>query len=244
MAVGEHLEELRRRILIALLALGVGIALALPMAGTILEWLKKPLGSEVYFFSPAEAFWTSLKISFFAGLLLSLPVVLYQFWRFLAPGLYRRERRYGILFVFISFSFFAVGELFCAWIALPFALNFLMSFGIERGMQPLISVGKYLDFSIKFYLAFGVIFQLPLALTLLARMGLLEARTLARNRKYALLANAAVAAVLTPTSDIFNMMLMLIPLTLLFELGILGARFFGSRKKWSSDEVPRHAGTA
>ena len=244
MPISEHLGELRRRILTVLAAVGVGVAMALPMSGTVLDWLKRPLGLEVYFFSPAEAFWTSLKISFFTGLVLALPVVLYQFWRFMAPGLYRRERRYALVFVFLSLFFFAVGEAFCALIALPFALKFLVGFGVERGMQPLLSVGMYMDFTIKFYLAFGIIFQMPLALTLLARMGVFEAQSLARQRKYAFLVNAVVAAILTPTADIFNMMLMLIPLTLLFELGLLGAKLFGARGVRSSGEVRRDAGAA
>ena len=111
-------------------------------------------------------------------------------------------------------------------------------------MKPLISVGMYIDFTLKFYLAFGLIFQLPLVLTLLARMGFLTAQFLARHRKYALLINAVAAAILTPTSDIFNMMLMLIPLTVLYELGILGAKLFGARNRYPAGEVERHAGAA
>lgn len=244
MPVTEHLEELRRRILWSVLALVLGVTAAFPFTGRILEWLKRPLGVEVYFFSPAEAFWTSIKVSFFAGLLLALPVLLYQFWRFLAPGLYRRERRYAVLFVLLSLIFFAAGEVFCAFVSLPFALKFLLNFGIDRGMLPLMSVGMYIDFTLKFYLAFGLIFQLPLALTLLARMGVLEARNLARHRKYALVGNAVLAAVLTPTADVFNMLLMLVPLTLLFEVGIWGARLFGARRPWPSEEARPHAGAA
>ncbi len=238
MPVMEHLEELRRRILYSLLGLGLGVAAAFPMTGWLMDWLKEPLGRDVYFFAPAEAFWTSVKVSLVAGFVFSMPVLLYQLWRFLAPGLYRREKKYGLLFVFLSICFFAVGELFCGFVSLPFALSFLMDFGIDRGMQPMISVGQFVDFSLKFYLAFGLIFQLPLVLTLLARLGVLEAKTLAKHRKYALLANAIVAAILTPTSDIFNMMLMLVPLTLLFEVGILGARLFGSKSRWTFSKVP------
>lgn len=242
MPISGHLEELRRRILICLVAIGLGFAVSLAVTEPVLRWLRRPLGEELYFFSPTEAFWTHLKVAFFTGLFLASPVVLYQLWRFLAPGLYRRERRYTLLFVLLSLFFLALGLLFCAYIALPFAMKFLMQFGIDRGIKPLISIGMYIDFTLKFYLAFGLIFQLPLALTLLARMGLLTAPVLARNRKYAFLINAIVAATLTPTSDIFNMMLMLIPLTLLYELGILGARIFGAKRQYAAGKVEHHAG--
>jgi sec-independent protein translocase protein TatC len=244
MPIAGHLEELRKRILVSLIAVGLGFAVSLTLTAPILKWLQRPLGEEVYFFSPTEAFWTHMKVAFFSGLFLASPVVLYEGWRFIAPGLYRRERRYALLFVLLSLFFLMLGLLFCAYIALPFAMQFLISFGTERGIKPLISIGMYIDFTLKFYLAFGLIFQLPLALTLLARMGLLTAPFLARHRKYAFLINAVVAATLTPTSDIFNMLLMLIPLTILYELGILGARVFGAGKRYATDEVERHAGAA
>jgi len=244
MPISEHLEELRKRILIVLVTIGLGFTGALTLTGPVLKWLQEPLGQELYFFSPTEAFWTHLKVALFVGLFLALPVVLYEGWRFLAPGLYRRERRYALLFVLLSLFFLMLGLLFCAYVALPFAMKFLISFGTDRGIKPLISIGMYMDFILKFYLAFGLIFQLPLALTLLSRMGLLTAQFLARHRKYAFLVNAIVAAILTPTSDIFNLLLMLIPLTILYELGILGARLFGSVKRYAAGEVERHAGAA
>jgi sec-independent protein translocase protein TatC len=244
MPITGHLEELRKRIMVSLIAVGLGFAISLTLTTPVLKWLEKPLGEDVYFFSPTEAFWTHMKVAFFSGLFLASPVVLYEGWRFIAPGLYRRERRYALLFVLLSLFFLMLGLLFCAFIALPFAMQFLISFGTERGIKPLISIGMYIDFTLKFYLAFGVIFQLPLALTLLARMGFLTASFLARHRKYAFLINAVAAAILTPTSDIFNMMLMLIPLTLLYELGILGARVFGAGKRYAAGETERHAGAA
>ncbi len=244
MPITGHLEELRKRILVSLVAVGLGFAVSMTLTTPILKWLQRPLGEDVYFFSPTEAFWTHMKVAFFSGLFLASPVVLYEGWRFIAPGLYRRERRYALLFVLLSLFFLMLGLLFCAFIALPFAMQFLISFGTERGIKPLISIGMYIDFTLKFYLAFGLIFQLPLALTLLARMGFLTASFLARHRKYAFLINAVAAAILTPTSDIFNMMLMLIPLTVLYELGILGARFFGAGKRYATGEAERHAGAA
>lgn len=242
MPISGHLEELRKRILLSVIALAVGIASSLALTDPVLGWLQRPLGQGLYFFTPAEAFWTHLKVAFFMGLVFSFPVALYHLWRFVAPGFYRRERRYALLFVLLSVIFFSLGIAFCAYIALPFALKFLLGFGMDRGMEPLISVGRYVDFTLKFYFAFGLVFQLPLAITLASKMGILTPQFLARYRKYAFLINAVVAATLTPTSDIFNMMLMLVPLTLLYEVGILGARVFGSKKPYAAGEAQRHAG--
>ncbi len=225
----QHLEELRRRLVISAVTVVIGFGAAFSFAPRLMEWLRRPLGREVYFFSPTEALWTTIKVALFAGLILALPVVLFQIWRFVSPGLFLRERRYGLLFIFGSLISFALGVVFCALVALPFALAFLLDFGISQGMRPLISVGQYISFSLKMYLAFGLIFEVPLVLTLLARAGIVTSAFLARNRRYAFLINAIAAAVLTPTTDLLNMMFMLVPLTLLYELGILGSWVFGRR---------------
>jgi sec-independent protein translocase protein TatC len=226
----DHLVELRKRLLISAAAVLISAVGAFSFSDEILSWLVASLDQELVFLSPTEAFWVSLKISLVAGLLIALPLVLYQTWRFIAPGLYRSERRYAAGFVIASCAFFAAGLAFCAFVALPFALKFLIAFGVERGIKPMISAQMYVDFALKFYLAFGVIFEVPLGVTLASRMGLVTPAVLARNRRYAFLANAIVAAVLTPTSDLFNMAIMLVPLTVLYEVGILGARVFGRRR--------------
>ncbi|MEW6325157.1 MAG: twin-arginine translocase subunit TatC [Nitrospirota bacterium] len=229
MPIGAHLAELRRRLIISFFAVAAGMAAAFPFAGRLIDWLGRPLNQPLYFFSPTEAFWVHVKVALFGGLLLALPVLFHQLWRFIAPALYRAERRATLIFVGASVIAFALGVAFCHLVAFPFALRFLIDFGLSGGLTPVLSVGTYIGFAIKFYLAFGLIFEVPLALTLLARLGLLTAAGLARRRRHALLANAIGAAVLTPTADLFNMMLMLVPLTLLYEVGILGARLFGRR---------------
>jgi sec-independent protein translocase protein TatC len=227
MSLFDHLAELRRRLLISVAAVLASAAAAFSFSDEILAWLVAPLHTELVFLAPTEAFWVSLKISLVVGLLIALPLVLYQVWRFVAPGLYRTERRYAAAFVVGSCAFFAAGLAFCAFVALPFALQFLIAFGVDRGMKAMISAQMYVDFALKFYLAFGLIFEVPLAVTLAGRMGLVTPAFLARNRRYALLINAILAAVLTPTSDLFNMAIMLVPLTVLYEIGIIGARVFG-----------------
>ena len=226
----DHLAELRRRVIISSVGVLIAATAAFSFSDELLNWLVAPLATELVFLSPTEAFWVSMKISLVAGLVVALPLVFFQVWRFVAPGLYRSERRHTAIVVLTACAFFAAGLLFCGLVALPFALKFLISFGVDRGIRPMISAQMYVDFSLKFYLAFGVIFEVPLGVTLASRLGLITPAVLARNRRYAFLVNAILAAVLTPTSDLFNMAIMLVPLTVLYEVGIWGARLFGRRK--------------
>ena len=232
-----HLEELRNRLLKAVGAIGVGMALTYSFSGPIIDVLRRPNPTELHSLYPAEAFWTTLKVSFFSGLLVALPVVLFQFWRFISPGLLPTERRYSFPFVLLAFIFFVCGILFCYFIVLPFALGFLTNFTIKQGIAPLFSFGMYLDFCLKFLLAFGVIFELPLAIVLLSRLGVVSPEFLARNRRYSILVNAVIAAFITPTSDVFNMALTMLPLIILYELGILGAKIFRRKPGLGSEKA-------
>lgn len=227
MPLAGHLRELRARLLRALAAVGVGMVATYGLADRLIAAMAAAGGGELYFFSPTEAFWTTLKVSFFAGLALAFPVVLFELWRFVAPGLYSHERRYALPFVAGGVLFFAGGLAFSHFVVLPFMLEFLIGFGAAHGLRPMLSIGQYVDFYLKIMLAFGVVFELPIAIVLLAKLGLVTPEFLARYRRYAVLANAVLAAVLTPTADVFNMLLMMIPLLLFYELGILGARLFG-----------------
>ena len=231
-----HLGELRKRLIRAALAVGVGASASLYWSDELMRWLMRRAGVELVFLSPAEAFWVSLKVALIFGLFLALPVVFYQLWRFISPGLRPKERRYGIGFVFSSTAFFILGATFCMFVVLPFGLRFLFQYGEGIGLKPMISIGAYVDFVIKFLLAFGLIFELPLVITFLARLGLLTPAFLARNRKYAVLIAFVVGAFLTPTPDIFNQSLMAVPLIVLYEIGIWSARIFGrSEAKAESD---------
>jgi sec-independent protein translocase protein TatC len=145
-----------------------------------------------------------------------------------APGLYQTEKKYAAPFVIIGSLMFIGGGAFSLFVVTPYAINFLLSFA-RPGLQPMISIGSYIDFLLKFTVAFGLVFELPLALTLAARMGVVTPKTLARNRKYAVLGAFIAAAVLTPTPDAFNQMLMAGPLIILYEVGIVSARIFGRR---------------
>ncbi|HEY5649008.1 MAG TPA: twin-arginine translocase subunit TatC [Nitrospiria bacterium] len=226
-----HLAELRSRLLKVVWCILGASVVAYFFSDRLIALLKHPLAGDLYFFAPIEPFWVTLKVSFFAGLFLSFPFSLFQLWRFIAPGMLPGERRYALPFVILGSLFFILGLMFCYFIVFPFALNFLVTFGINQGLDSMLSIGRYMDFMLKFLLAFGLVFELPLTITLLARLGIVTAAGLSRYRHYAILGNALLAAILTPTGDIFNMMLMMGPLILFYELGILGARFFGRKPR-------------
>lgn len=257
MSFVSHLEELRRRIIICLVAIGAGFLVTFNYSEIILGFLKRPLTTDLafsrtypflrslprpgppidlIFLAPAEAFWMHMKIALFAGLLLTLPIVLYQIWKFIAPGLLSREKRYALPFVVFSTAFFIGGLLFCFYFVLPFSLNFLLTYKTEN-LKPMISIGNYIDFTAKFLLGFGVVFELPLAIAIATRMGLVTPQFLSRNRKYAILISFTIAAILTPTPDIFNQTLMALPMYLLYEVGVLAARILIRKPAVASQEA-------
>ncbi|MBI3391758.1 MAG: twin-arginine translocase subunit TatC [Nitrospirae bacterium] len=248
MPLTAHLEELRKRLLVSIVAVGIAMVVTFNQSHFILQLVQAPLNTTyvfervppyvqakarpepltLYFHTPTEPFWTHLKLAFFAALFLSVPVILFEVWRFIAPGLLPGERHYALPFVVLSTLFFALGLAFCYKVVLPFALNFLVSF--DENLKPILTVGEYVDFCVKFLLAFGLIFELPLVITLMARMGLTTPAFLARNRKYAVLLAFIIGAILTPTPDVFNQTLMAGPLIILYEIGIISARLFGRKK--------------
>jgi sec-independent protein translocase protein TatC len=243
-----HLEELRKRLIVCFSAIGVAFILVFNFRNTFLQLLQWPLSTDVVMgrrfpflafrpkppiarltaLGPAETLWTHFKVAFIAGLLVALPVVLYQLWKFIEPGLHPHERRFALPFVVLSTVCFFAGVAFCFLIVLPLALQFLLTF--DPTIQQLPRFSEYVDFTLKFLLAFGVIFELPLAMTIAARLGMVTPQFLARNRKYAVLINFVVAAILTPTPDIFNQSLMALPMCLLYEVGILAARVVARRR--------------
>jgi sec-independent protein translocase protein TatC len=229
----EHLGELRVRITRALIGLLIGLVIAFPFSQKIVDQLAKPIqatGNTLVFLAVTEAFWVQMKVAVIAGLFFAAPVILWQIWAFVSPGLYAQERKYAAPFVIIGSLLFIGGGAFSLKIVTPYAIQFLLSYS-RPGLQPMISIGSYIDFLLKFTVAFGLVFELPLALTLAARMGLVTPRALAKNRKYAVLGAFVCSAILTPTPDAFNQALMAGPLIILYEVGIVCARLFGRRPK-------------
>jgi sec-independent protein translocase protein TatC len=227
----EHLGELRTRIMRALFFLLGGLAVAFPFSERIVDWLARPvtkLGYKLVFTAPAEAFWVQMKVALIAGLFIASPGILWQVWAFVAPGLHQHEKKYAAPFVIIGSLMFIAGGAFSLFVVTPYAIAFLLSFARET-LTPMITLENHIDFLLKFTLAFGAVFELPLAITVLARMGVVTAKQLSKNRKYAILGAFIAGAVLTPTPDAFNQTLMAGPLILLYEVGIICARIFGRR---------------
>lgn len=245
----EHLTELRKRIVVSLASLLAAFVILFNYSEKIFELLTFPLSSELkitfsnpyieiikkvpvslVFLAPAEAFWMHIKVSVIAAFVVTLPVLFYEFWKFISPGLLSKEKKYLVPFVVSATMLFSLGSLFCFLIVLPFAMTFLLGYK-TASMTPMISVGSFVDFCLKFVLAFGAIFELPLVIIFLTRFGIVSPRTLAKNRKYAILCSFIIAAVLTPTPDAFNQLLMAVPIIILYEIGILFSRIVNPRKK-------------
>ena len=227
----EHLGELRVRIMRSLIALLIGLGISLPFASWIVDWLARPIqqtGNTLVFLAVTEAFWVQMKVALFVGLFLAAPAILWQVWAFVAPGLHSHEKKYAGPFIVLGSLMFLGGGAFALFVVTPYALSFLLGYA-RPGLRPMITIGNHIDFLLKFTLAFGLVFELPLAITLLARMGVVTARQLARHRKYAILGAFVTSAILTPTPDAFNQALMAGPLIILYEVGIVSARIFGRR---------------
>ena len=229
----EHLGELRVRIVRSLIGLLLGLLAGIPVSKPVMLWLTRPLramNSDVVFLSVTEAFWVQMKVALMLGLFIASPWILWQVWAFIAPGLYAHEKKYATPFVLIGSALFIIGGAFSLLIVTPNAVKFLVSFGAEAGLKPMISIGSYIDFLLKFTLAFGAVFEVPLAITLFARMGLVTPKMLAQNRKYAILGAFIAGAILTPTPDAINQSLMAGPIIVLYEVGIIAARIFGRQR--------------
>lgn len=228
-----HLEELRSRLIICLVAVVIGFAISYFFSEKLFELLVKPLQNELppdsllIFTGLPEAFFAYLKLSFFAGIFLGAPVILWQIWGFVAPGLYDHEKKYIFPFVTFSTILFFAGIAFCYYIVFPFAFKFFMGYSSDI-IKPLPSIKEYLSFSFKLLLAFGIIFELPIFILFLAKLGVVNDRMLRSQRKFAILGIFIVAAILTPP-DVVSQTLMAIPLMALYEISIFVAKLFGKK---------------
>ena len=241
MSFMEHLGELRTRIMWSLLAAGIGIVIALFITDPVMRFISRPLlkmKTELVFTSPTEAFWTWMKVAMMLGIFISMPGILYQVWKFVAPGLHAHEKKYAAPFILVGSLLFLIGGVFAMLIIIPYASNFLVTFGQEKGWKPMLTVSSYTDFVIKFTLAFGLVFELPVVITILSLIGVVTPQFLSKNRKYAILVNFIIAAVLTPTPDMTNQTLMAGPLCILYEVGIICARLATRRRRETALSSP------
>lgn len=247
MPVMEHLVELQVRVTRAVIITAVVFVGTFFYADMLVKWLRIPLqnmfmpGSLSWvptdlptipfvFLAPAEALWQNVKVAGLFALVAVTPYILLEVWQFVVPGLHAQERRFVGPFVLLTAVAFYAGISFSFFFVLPFALNFLVSYGVNAGFIPQISIAQYVGFALWFLMIFGLIFEVPLAITLMAKFGWVDAPFLKRYRKWALLGSFIFAAILTPTPDPFNQCLMALPMYVFYEVGILSAGFFNKKK--------------
>jgi sec-independent protein translocase protein TatC len=223
MTIFAHLEELRDRLIKSLLALAAGTAIAFAFTTPIMRFLIAPAGIKPVFLRPTEMFLTYFRVSMLAGVILAMPIIVYQFMRFAWPGLAGSERKYLVFVVPAATVSFVAGVAFTYYVLLPYALHYLISFGGDLA-EAKWAIGDYITFVTTLLFWSGMIFETPLIMFFLARMRIVTPEFLSKNRRIAVLIIAVVAAVITPTPDPFNMGLVMVPLLLMYELGILLAK--------------------
>jgi len=234
MSLMEHLEELRKRILRSILALAIGVAATMNWAPEILRFMAVPIyrflppGAKLAVLGVTDPFLLYFKTALLAGIFLAFPAILWQAWQFVAPGLYVKERRWIGPFVLLGWMFFLAGGAFAYYVAFPFTVKFLLE--MAGDFQPIITADRYYGFLLTIVLGLGVMFELPLVLTLAARVGLVSARFLLRHFRWAVLIIFVVSAVLTPTGDIINLSIFAVPTIGLYLLGVIGAAIAGKRQ--------------
>ena len=226
-----HIKEIKRRLLVVGATIMVFFVVAFSYSGLLIDWFKRPFEDDLIFYAPAEALFASIKISLLAAIVVSVPMILYQFWKFIEPSLLKKEQKWAIPLFFLGLGFFLLGLVFCNLIILPLVIDFFVTFGMDRAITPELAVGMYVDFNVKFLLAFGFAFEIPLVLSLLARVGLIQPAMLIQYRKHAAMVALILSAVVTPDATMFTMLLMAIPLIILYEIGIWGAKIFGRPPK-------------
>lgn len=224
----EHIEELRQRLIRILATILAFSIIAYAFSEQMVDFLVKPVGT-VYFRQPTGAFSIRIKASLFAGLIVAIPVILYQLWRFAIPGLHAREVKFLIPVTLLGTFFFFGGASFCFFLVIPAAMQFLQAFASEN-VKALIDVSDYFSFVFWMCVAFGAVFELPIIAFFLGKIGVITAGTLSRGRRFALVAILVVAGVLTPTPDAFSQLMLAVPLYVLYEVSIVVVRMTGIRK--------------
>ncbi|MBI5868210.1 MAG: twin-arginine translocase subunit TatC [candidate division Zixibacteria bacterium] len=225
MSFWEHLEELRWRLIKSVAAVLVMSIVAFFFSDWMLEVLTKPI-DKIYFIGIGEAFSVRIKLALFAGVILALPVLFYQGWKFVVPGLYASEVRMVIPVVVFATLFFVAGATFCFVLVMPVGIEFLMSYATDK-LQPMIQVSKYISFVGWMTISFGVVFELPIISYFLGRVGIINSRMLCRGRRIALIAILIVAAIATPSPDVFSQLMLAVPLYALYEISIIIVRLTG-----------------
>lgn len=235
----DHLAELRIRLVYCAYILVVATGVCYGFSEKIFNFIRAPIqpylpGGGLIYTGPLDKFIAHIKIAFVCGIIISCPLWLYQVWKFVAPGLYSKEKKYTMGFILSGTVLFLLGAAFSYWVVLPMAFHFLMNFGGNVD-KPMISIDQYLGFFTQMCLMFGVAFELPLIISILGMIGLVSQKFLKEKRRYAVMILAIVSAIITPP-DLMSMIMMLIPMLALYELGVLVVGIF-ERKRESEMRV-------
>jgi sec-independent protein translocase protein TatC len=235
LSLRDHLMELRKRLKWAVFWLGIGFAATYYWSQQIFHFMMRPVlkalpegEKALHFASSVEPFLIYLKVALYAGIFVASPGILWQLWAFIAPGLYRKEKRAVLPFVLAATGFFVAGAAFGYLVILPPAFEFLIN-SAGPDIKPVLMMDDQLGLVMMLLMAFGIIFELPLILTFLTMIGLVDHKFLGKYRRHAIVVNTIIAAIITPTGDPFNLALMAVPMMLCYELGVLGSWLF--RKK-------------
>jgi len=230
----EHLEELRKRLIVSIIALGVAFLACWNFADRIFGWLQYPLakflpkGEKLVFTRLTEPFMLYMKVAFFAGIFVASPIILWQLWLFISPGLYKRERRYAAPFIIIASLFFIAGGYFGYRVILPGACAFFLETG--KQFTQMIKADEFFSFASTMILASGLIFETPILIFFLARLGVVTPAFLMQKSKYAVVLAFIIAAIVTPSPDMVNQTALALPMIALYFLGVLIAWMFGKKQ--------------
>jgi len=233
MPLWEHLDDLRKVIVRSLIAVGLGLIVTYNYSGELVLFLEQPLlkvlpegNRHLYFTGITDKFMVYLLVSFLSSVVLCAPYLFYQLWLFVAPALYKNERRMVLPFVFFGTFAFLVGLLFGFKVVLPYSYEFLIHFGGESD-RAIITLGEYFSLTLKLLFGIALIFELPVVLILLSRFGFVTHPFLVQSRKYAFMAIATLSAIITPSPDAVTMIMVMVPLLLLYEISVLGVKWVG-----------------
>ncbi len=233
----DHLRELRKRILLSLYGLLAGMVAVGSFVEPLVDGLMKPVrmalpaGSQKLVYTSAiEPMMVYIKVAIYGGVFVVAPWILFQLWQFIAPGLYKREKRVVIPFLFWGTVLFYGGAAFCYWLVMPAAFPAMLAIASDASMVPMLSISEQLGLVMAMLLGFGVVFEVPVIIAFLAMVGLVSAEFLAKYRRHAIVVNTLIAAIITPTGDPLNLALMAVPMCLFYEVGIVLARILGKKK--------------
>ncbi len=230
----EHVAELRKRLIYSTLFIIPAFLLAFMFNDAIVDIISRPVG-QLYFFSPTEAFTVRLKVAFLSSLLISIPFIVYQGWKFIEPALYPHEKRVVFWGLFFSLLMFYAGSALSIFIVSPYGIRFLMQFG-GNNLQPMIRATEYVDFLLYMTIAFALLFQTPVVMVILARVGILDPYKVSRYRKHIIFALFVAAAIITPSVDAFGMLALALPLVLILEVGLIISKIVYRKRRSSLED--------